>query len=111
MDFQIYETAENSEILLERSSNSKSSWGLNDSMENDEYFNWTNSLKIDEKFEEDLKTPRKRKLPADENAPKTKTSNGFKFSKNTSEENGDAQKNQTKKTNQNGKQYFYTDFC
>lgn len=68
MDFELY-GSQNSKVLLEQSSlQSKDDWNIasDGSMDNnDEYFGWTDSLKIDEeKFDEDngKLTSRKRKL-------------------------------------------------
>lgn len=87
MDFELY-GSQNSKILLEHSSlQSKDEWNIasDNSMDNnDEYFGWTDSLKIDEeKFEENGKlTSRKRKLSSAINeGGKIKNGTAFKSMK------------------------------
>lgn len=55
MDFQMYDCPDNTEIEINDFST------VENSMDNEEYFDWPNSLKIDEKFTEE-KNGRKRKF-------------------------------------------------
>lgn len=56
MDFEIYDCSEGREIAINDFSQVDSSMG------NEEYFDWTDSLKLDEKFPDESKGGRKRKL-------------------------------------------------
>lgn len=70
MDFELYAEQNSRVFVVEDSPGSRGSWIIasDGSMDNnDEYFGWTNSLKIDDKFEGEggNKAARKRKLSVD----------------------------------------------
>lgn len=105
MDFELYST-QNSKVALEESSpNSRNSWNIHSdgSMDNnDEYFDWTNSLKIDD--DDNNRTTRKRKLSVNlVDVAKVKNANGFKSLKDPLDSETTTKHFQVKKANaQNG---------
>lgn len=103
MDFEIYDCSEGREIAINDFSQVDSSMG------NEEYFDWTDSLKLDEKFPDEHKAGRKRKLNGNSSsAEATKIrSNGLKVlkanventvetAKQTAHKKTDAQNNEGK---------------
>lgn len=112
MDFELC-GSQNSKALLEDNCESKGSWNIpsDGSMDNnDEYFGWANSLKIDEdKFEADgNKIRQKRKLSTDENG-KIKNGNAFKTIKDPLELPSTNKQQPSKKTVTNNGRYIATD--
>ncbi|GJQ80812.1 hypothetical protein Trydic_g5306 [Trypoxylus dichotomus] len=93
MDFQMYDCSENTEIIVNDFSPVEST------MDNEEYFDWTESLKLDEKFNEE-KNGRKRKLTGNPTSEVTKLrTNGIKVLKTNGENNIEgAKSNANKKT-------------
>lgn len=86
MDFQMYNCPENTEIVINDFS------PVDSSMDNEEYFDWTDSLKLDEKFSEE-KNGRKRKLNGNSSSEVSKLrANGIKVLKGNTETNIDAVK-------------------
>ncbi|KAI4468706.1 transcription factor cp2 [Holotrichia oblita] len=91
MDFQMYNCPENTEIVINDFSPVESS------MDNEEYFDWTDSLKLDEKFTEE-KNGRKRKLNGNSSAEVSKLrANGIKVLKGNTETNIEAVKQSVNK--------------
>ncbi|KAK9751960.1 CP2 transcription factor [Popillia japonica] len=82
----MYNCPENTEIVINDFSPVESS------MDNEEYFDWTDSLKLDEKFSEE-KNGRKRKLNGNSSSEVSKLrANGIKVLKGNAETNIDAVK-------------------
>lgn len=100
----MYNCPENTEIVINDFSPVESS------MDNEEYFDWTDSLKLDEKFSEE-KNGRKRKLNGNSSSDVSKLrANGIKVLKGNAETNIDAvkQSGSKKSDGQNeGKWTFY----
>lgn len=101
MDFQIYDCAGNEILVNEVVPVEKNNWNLpsDGSMDNQEYFNWTEDLKVDEGKLDGGKNGRKRKLNAE--VAKLRNDN-FKLLKNGEENEEDVPKATTIRRTQNG---------
>lgn len=110
MDFHFYD---HSQILMNEKS--KGNWFLTGIMDNDEYLNWTNSIKFNNSDTED-KNSRKRKSPNNISTDQPKAAKGnnsafTKYAKDPLEIEGERKESPKKPTGeQNGKTIFNTYF-